>query len=89
MKKEEKGEFRDFTDGSSDGKREYKNKVVFLRKSKKGKHLYAFNNEGALDNAESILMNVSEVQALIAGEFESIKVSIMEKKEPNDDLSEK
>jgi hypothetical protein len=68
---------------------EYKNKVVFLRKSKKGEHLYAFDNDGAFAKAESILMNISEVEALIADKYESIKVSIMEKKEPNDDLSEK
>jgi hypothetical protein len=61
--------------------KKYKNKVVFLRKSKKGKHLYAFDNEGALSKAESILMNISDVQALIAGEYESIKVSIMEKED--------
>jgi hypothetical protein len=69
--------------------KEYKNKVVFLRKSKKGEHLYAFDNNGAFVKAESILMNISEVEALIADKYESIKVSIMEKKEPNDDLSEK
>jgi hypothetical protein len=69
--------------------KEYKNKVVFLRKSKKGEHLYAFDNNGAFAKAESILMNISDVQALIADKYESIKVSIMEKKEPNDDLPEK
>ena len=60
---------------------EYKNKVVFLRKSKKGEHLYAFNNDDAFAKADSIIMNISEVQALIDGKFESIKVSIMEKEE--------
>lgn len=63
-------------------KREYKNKVVFLRKSKKGEHLYAFDNDGAFAAAVkgSIIMNISEVEALIEGRFGSIKVSIMEAK---------
>jgi len=62
---------------------EYKNKVVFLRKSKKGEHLYAFDYNGAFASAVegSIILNVSEVEALIAGKFDSIKVSLMPKKE--------
>jgi hypothetical protein len=36
--------------------KKYKNKVVFLRKSKKGKHLYAFDNDGAFATADEILM---------------------------------
>ena len=62
-------------------KKEYKNKAVFLRKSKKGERLYAFDNDGAFAKAieGSIIMNISEVEALIAGKFESVKVSIMEK----------
>jgi hypothetical protein len=88
---EEEEEFMDFT-SKSEAEREkekiaYKNKVVFLRKSKKGEHLYAFDNNGALALAESIVMNISDVQALIDGKYESIKVSIMEK-EPKDDLAE-
>ena len=64
------------------GSTEYKNKVVFLRKSKKGAHLYAFNREGALGGGiESILIDVSEVERLIEGSTEWIKVSIMETKE--------
>ena len=73
---EEKGEFKDFTDGS--GEKQYKNKVVFLRKSKGGEHLYAFDNNGALALAKSLIMNISDVQALLDGKYESIKVSIME-----------
>jgi hypothetical protein len=61
--------------------KKYKNKVVFLHKSTKGKHLYAFDNEGALAKAASILMNISDVEALIAGKYDSIKVSIMEKED--------
>jgi hypothetical protein len=61
--------------------KKYKNKVVFLHKSKKGEHLYAFDNKGALAKAESILMNISDVKALIEGKYDSIKVSILEKEE--------
>jgi hypothetical protein len=64
--------------------KKYKNKVVFLHKSTKGKHLYAFNKDGAFATANVILMNISDVEALIAGEYNSIKVSILEKE---DDLS--
>ena len=64
------------------GDTEYKNKVVFLRKSKKGAHLYAFNRDGALGGGiESILMDISEVQRLIEGSTDWIKVSVMETKE--------
>lgn len=70
----------------SDEKKKYKNKVVFLRKSKAGDHLYAFDNNGALGKAESIIMNISDVQALIGGKYTSIKISIMEKKK--DDLGD-
>ena len=64
----------------------YKNKVVFLRKSKKGEHLYAFDYNGAFETAidGSLILNVSDVEALIAGRYDSIKVSIMPKRE--DDL---
>jgi hypothetical protein len=63
--------------------KKYKNKVVFLRKSKKGEHLYAFDYNDAFKEAieGSILMNISDVEALIAGKYESIKISIMPKKE--------
>jgi hypothetical protein len=72
MKKEEKEE-----------KIEYKNKVVFLRKSKAGEHLYAFDYNGAFADAKegSIIMNISDVKALIAGKWDKIKVSIMPKKD--------
>lgn len=66
---------------------EYKNKVVFLRRSKKGEHLYAFDNKGAFETAidGSILINISDVKALIEGKYESIKVSIMPKKEEEEE----
>ena len=61
----------------------YKNKVVFLRKSKAGEHLYAFDYNNAFADAKegSIIMNISDIEALIEGKFDSIKVSIMPKKE--------
>jgi hypothetical protein len=61
----------------------YENKVIFLRKSKKGEHLYAFDYNGAFAEAKdgSLILNVSDVQNLIDGKFESIKVSVMPKKE--------
>ena len=67
---------------SSAGVTEYKNKVIFLRRSKKRAHLYAFNRDGALGGGiESILMDISEVERLIEGSTEWIKVSVMEVKE--------
>ena len=62
---------------------EYQNAVVFLRKSKKGEHLYAFDNDGAFAKAKdgSLIMNVSDVTNLIEGKFESIKVSVMPKEQ--------
>ncbi len=57
---------------------EYTNKVLFLRKSKKGKHLYAFQRDGILGGGVgSIVLNVSEVKDLIDGKAEWIKVSAM------------
>lgn len=59
-------------------KEEYKQKVVFLRKSKKGAHLYAFNYEGALGgDVGSLIMDVSEVERLLAGSTEWIKVGVI------------
>ena len=57
---------------------EYKTKVVFLRKSKKGAHLYAFNRDGILGgDVGSILMDVSEIKRLIAGSTDWVKVSVI------------
>ena len=61
--------------------KEYKNKVIWLHKSKAGNHLYAFANEGVFHNAKSILMNISEVTALIAGDVDGIKISVMQDEE--------
>ena len=72
-------------------KKTYKRPVLFLRKSKAGKHLYAFNmvkdlrEEDAEDadmmvlggGVESLLVNISDVEKVISGEYESTKVSVM------------
>jgi hypothetical protein len=80
---EEEGEFKDFTDGNKEEGKQYKNRVVFLRMSKAGKHLYAFDNDGAFAGAieGSIVMNIAEVRGLISGNLDFIKVSILPKKE--------
>ena len=85
MKEEEKGEFKDFTDRKE--KKEYKNKVIWLHKSRKGDHLYAFANEGVFHNAKSILMNVSEVMALIEGFSDGIKISIISQEDDTETKS--
>jgi hypothetical protein len=60
----------------------YANKVLFARVSKEGNHVYMFNHDGILDpKYESLLMNVSDLEKLLAGKYESIKVSAMAKKE--------
>ena len=56
----------------------YKNKVLFLHKSKTGNHLYAFNRDAILaEGVESLIMNVSDVKRLIEGSTTWIKVSVM------------
>lgn len=69
-------------------KKEYKNKVFFLHKSKGGNHLYAFVNEGHFFNVRSIIMNINEVEALLAGKSDYAKVSIMPEEEEDDDRTE-
>ena len=67
---------------------EYKNKVLFLRISKTGKHLYAFNRDGILGgDVESIVLNVSEIKELLRDEINWVKISAMPVKE--DDSAEK
>jgi len=62
-------------------KKEYKNKVLFLRKSEGGKHLYAFQREGILSGeVESLLINLSElVEFLENPKIKWVKVSAMPK----------
>lgn len=61
---------------------DYKNKCMFARVSKAGGHVFIFNNEGILNpKYESLLINKSDLENLLSGKFESIKVSAMEVKE--------
>jgi len=65
---------------------DYKNKVLFLRVSKEGNHLYAFDREGGLgDGIGSILMNRSELEELLNGEADTCKVSLMKENENEND----
>jgi hypothetical protein len=69
--------------------KEYKTPVLYLRKSKAGDHLYAFNvqkrdsqgngGEGKLlgDSIGSLIANVSDVQAVISGKMEWAKMSVL------------
>ena len=68
--------------GSPEKELEYKNKVLFLRKSKRGAHLYAFNYEGALGgDVGSLIMDVSEVEKVIEGKSEWCKIGVLPVKE--------
>jgi hypothetical protein len=66
-------------------KKTYANPILYLRKSKKGGHLYAFNveNEGEKDvlgnEVESLIANISDVSAVINGEMDWCKVSVLAK----------
>ena len=63
-------------------KPEYKNRVVFLRLSKGGDHVYAFNRDGALgEKVSSLIMNVKDIRAVIDGKGDWAKVSVLEVKE--------
>jgi len=60
----------------------YKNAVVFLRLSKSGEHVYAFNREGALgEGVASLIANVKDIRAVIDGKGDWAKVSVVEEKE--------
>lgn len=55
----------------------YKNKVVFLRRSKAGNHLFVHDNREDLIGGGTLIMNVSDVEKLIGGGIEWIKVSVL------------
>ena len=63
--------------------RTYKVPVLFLRKSKAGKHLYAFNrvDEEGKDvlggDVGSILINISEIEDILEGKADWVKVSVL------------
>lgn len=59
-------------------KKAYKNKVLFMRVSKRGAHLYAFNHDNILaEGLDSLLINKSDMEKLLKGEYETIKISAM------------
>ena len=67
----------------------YANPILYLRKSKKGEHLYAFNvNAKNLEGEEtedmvlggnigSLILNVSDVEKLLADKLDWVKVSVV------------
>ena len=60
----------------------YKNKVVFLRLSKSGEHVYAFNRDGALGKeVASLIANVKDIRAVIDDKSDWAKISIVKEKE--------
>lgn len=65
--------------------KEYKNPVVFLRRSKKGDHLFVFDSNESLISGGTLIMNVSEVERLIGGGTEWIKVSVLPPKSDAED----
>jgi hypothetical protein len=54
---------------------EYKNKAIFLRKSKKGNHLFCFAGDTTL------VISIEEISELIDEDRAWVKVSIMEKQD--------
>lgn len=60
----------------------YKRPVIYLRKSRAGEHLFAFNVDGALGgDVESLIANLGEVKKVMNGELKWCKVSVMAEKE--------
>ena len=55
----------------------YKNKVVFLRLSEAGNHLFVFDSRKDLVAGSTLIMDVSEVSRLIGGGTDWIKVSVL------------
>ena len=92
-KEEESAEDKAVRDNRANQKnpnnKEYKNPVLFLYKSKEGKHLFAFNMEirdveGRTDggmvlggDVRSLLVNVADIEKLLSGEYKSVKISVM------------
>ena len=67
-------------------KKTYKTPILYLHKSKAGRHLFAFNmekegGEGMVlgDDVESLLVNISDVSAVLNGEMKWAKVSVLAK----------
>lgn len=64
-------------------KKTYKTSILYLHKSKAGEHLYAFNVEkdgGDMvlgGEIESLILNVSDVSAVLEGRMKWAKVSVV------------
>jgi hypothetical protein len=67
---------------------EYKNKVVFLRKSKAGKHLFVFDSREDLVAGSTLIMDISEVERLIDGSTDWIKISVLPARDAGESESE-
>ena len=65
-------------------KKEYKNAVVFLRRSKAGNHLFVHDSKEDLISGGTLIMNVSDIEKLIGGGTEWIKVRVL----PQDSAAE-
>jgi hypothetical protein len=66
----------------------YANPILYLHKSKAGGHLYAFNvekhgGEGMVlgNDIESLILNVSDVSAVLDGQLKWAKISVVLKEE--------
>ena len=68
----------------------YANPILYLHKSRVGKHLFAFNiekkggEEGDMvlgNDIESLILNISDVSAVIEGQMKWAKVSVVRVKE--------
>jgi len=60
----------------------YKNRVVFLRLSKSGEHVYAFNRDDALgEKVASLIANVKDIRAVLDGKSDWAKISVLEVEE--------
>jgi len=65
-------------------KKAYKNAVVFLRLSKSGEHVYAFNRDGALGKeVSSLIANVKDIRAVLDGKSDWAKVSVVATESPS------
>ena len=55
----------------------YSHPVVFLRKSRAGKHLFVFDSGEDLVAGSTLIMDISEVERLIGGGTDWIKISVL------------
>jgi hypothetical protein len=81
-------EFKKMAKEKKEEEKVYANPILYLHKSKAGGHLYAFNvekkgGEGMVlgEEVESLILNVSDVSAVLDGQLKWAKVSIVLKEE--------